>query len=182
MAGRLSSSRAGRPFSPGRFLLFISIRGWVEPRAIVRLEGLGQLKNPMTSSEIEPATFRLVAYCLNQLRYHVSTSGRHDFFLPDPFPFNYHPTVPTVFPSYWQQSKRAHENIADRTTRKWTWRWTILLTNEPCNTPLIKNWTAQGTTAAMASWLIVTLTFGSTALLIHGWFAQHTLDYNFLYT
>jgi hypothetical protein len=26
----------------------------------VRLEGLGQLKNPMTSSRIEPATFRLV--------------------------------------------------------------------------------------------------------------------------
>jgi hypothetical protein len=35
----------------------------------VRLEGLGQLKNPMTSSRIEPATFRLVAECLNQLRY-----------------------------------------------------------------------------------------------------------------
>jgi hypothetical protein len=29
--------------------------------AIVQLEGLGQLKNPMTSSGIEPVTFRLVA-------------------------------------------------------------------------------------------------------------------------
>jgi hypothetical protein len=28
---------------------------------MVRLEGLGQFKNPMTSSGIEPATFRLVA-------------------------------------------------------------------------------------------------------------------------
>jgi hypothetical protein len=37
----------------------------------VRLEGLGQLKNPMTSSGIEPATFWLVAECLNQLRYRV---------------------------------------------------------------------------------------------------------------
>jgi hypothetical protein len=27
----------------------------------MRLEGLGQLKNPMTSSGFEPATFRLVA-------------------------------------------------------------------------------------------------------------------------
>jgi hypothetical protein len=37
----------------------------------VLLEGLGQSKNPVTSSEIEPATFRLVAFCLNQLRYRV---------------------------------------------------------------------------------------------------------------
>jgi hypothetical protein len=42
------------------------------PRAIVRLEGLVQLRNPLTSSGIEPATFRLVVYCHNQLRYHVS--------------------------------------------------------------------------------------------------------------
>jgi hypothetical protein len=37
----------------------------------VWLEGLGQLKYSMTSSGIEPATFRLIAYCLNQLRYYV---------------------------------------------------------------------------------------------------------------
>jgi hypothetical protein len=40
----------------------------------VQLEGLGTLKNPMTSSGIEPATFRLVELCLNQLRYaHLKT-------------------------------------------------------------------------------------------------------------
>jgi hypothetical protein len=37
---------------------------------MVRLEGV-QLKNAKTSSGIEPATFRLVAYCLNQIRYGV---------------------------------------------------------------------------------------------------------------
>jgi hypothetical protein len=63
------------PFTPPppsrKFLVIISVRDWVKTRAIVRLEGLGQLKNPMTSSGIENATFRLVAKCLNQLSYCV---------------------------------------------------------------------------------------------------------------
>jgi hypothetical protein len=37
----------------------------------VRLEGLGQLKMPMTSSRIESATFLFVANSLNQLRYRL---------------------------------------------------------------------------------------------------------------
>jgi hypothetical protein len=37
----------------------------------VRLEGLGQLNNPMTSSEFEPATFQLLTLCLGQLRYRL---------------------------------------------------------------------------------------------------------------
>jgi hypothetical protein len=37
----------------------------------VRLEGLGQLKNSMTSSGIVPAIIRLVAQCLNKIRYRV---------------------------------------------------------------------------------------------------------------
>jgi hypothetical protein len=64
MAVKLSALRAGRPLPPpppGGFLVLISVRGCVDPRAIVRLEGLGQLNNPVTSSGNEPATFRLVA-------------------------------------------------------------------------------------------------------------------------
>jgi hypothetical protein len=38
----------------------------------VRLEGLGQMKSPVTSSGIESATFRLVAQCL---RYGVPLEG-----------------------------------------------------------------------------------------------------------
>jgi hypothetical protein len=60
MEVRLSALRAGRPLPPGRFLILISVRGRVDLRAIVLLEGLGKLENPMTSSGTEPATFRLV--------------------------------------------------------------------------------------------------------------------------
>jgi hypothetical protein len=43
MAVRLSALHSGHPLPPGRFLVLISVRGWVDPRVIVRLEGLGQL-------------------------------------------------------------------------------------------------------------------------------------------
>jgi hypothetical protein len=44
MAVRLSASSAGRPLPPGRFLVFISLRGGADPRVIVPLEELGKLK------------------------------------------------------------------------------------------------------------------------------------------
>jgi hypothetical protein len=44
MAVRLSALSASWPLPPRRFLVLISVRGWVDPRAIVLLEGLGKLK------------------------------------------------------------------------------------------------------------------------------------------
>jgi hypothetical protein len=44
----------------------------VETRVIVWLEGLDKLKKKSTSSGFEPATFRLVAQCLNKIRYRVA--------------------------------------------------------------------------------------------------------------
>ena len=69
---RQSAYEGGKVVSPTpqkTFLVLISVRGWVDPRAIV--EGVCQWKNPMTPSGIEPATFRFVAHCLNQLCHRV---------------------------------------------------------------------------------------------------------------
>jgi hypothetical protein len=44
MTVRLSTLRAARPLPSGRNLVLISVRGWFEPRAIMRLEGLRKLK------------------------------------------------------------------------------------------------------------------------------------------
>jgi hypothetical protein len=40
MAVRLSALCADRPLSPERFLALISVRGLIDPKAIVQLEGL----------------------------------------------------------------------------------------------------------------------------------------------
>jgi hypothetical protein len=50
---------ADHSLPPERFLAIISVRGWVDPRTTVQLEGLGQLRNPTNLSGIEPMTFQL---------------------------------------------------------------------------------------------------------------------------
>jgi hypothetical protein len=69
-SGHKPNAPAVRPFPLGTFLERISVTGWVDPMAIVRLEGLGQLGNTR-ASRIEPATLQLVTQWSNQLRYRL---------------------------------------------------------------------------------------------------------------
>jgi hypothetical protein len=55
--GKVVSLTHWPPFTPRIFLVVISVRGSVNPRAIVRLEGLGK----SISSRFDPTTFQLVA-------------------------------------------------------------------------------------------------------------------------
>jgi hypothetical protein len=75
---RLSALHTGLLYPQEVFLVLISVRGLVHPRAIVRPEELCQWKIPMTASGVEPATFRLVAQCLNQLRYSITINLLQD--------------------------------------------------------------------------------------------------------
>jgi hypothetical protein len=64
------------------FFLLISVRGWVDPRAIVQLEVLGKLKNPMTSSRLKPTTIQACSIApqpttLPRAPYEVNTNLKY---------------------------------------------------------------------------------------------------------
>jgi hypothetical protein len=63
--GKLTDLDTGRFHPQEILLLLISVRGWVDPSAIVLLEEFMSKKNPLTPSGIEPATSRFLEQRFN---------------------------------------------------------------------------------------------------------------------
>jgi hypothetical protein len=78
---KVISVRTGRLYPRKYFWYSFLLRGWVNPRAIVRPEGLCQRKIPMTPWGIEPATFRFDSASTNcATAYHLIRNITTDYF------------------------------------------------------------------------------------------------------
>ena len=110
---RLSASRTGRVYPQEMFLVLIFTRNWVEPRSMVRSEGICHWKK---SSDIDPGTVRLVAQRIN----HYAT--------PDLLPFFTYQNFVCV--SYFSHCT-LHVPWSSKYSRKWRCVISQELTDDP---------------------------------------------------
>jgi len=62
----LSALRTGHLYPQYIFLVLISVRDWVDPRAIMRSRVLCQSQIPTKTSGIQTATFRIISQSLSK--------------------------------------------------------------------------------------------------------------------
>jgi len=84
---RLSYLRTHHLYPQDVFLVLISVRGWVNPRAIVRPEGLCHWKVPLTPSDILYLAIRCVKYTAHFVHVDINRIFGVQWFLSTPWVF-----------------------------------------------------------------------------------------------